>query len=73
MDIILFTGGVGENQMECRREVCKDMEFMGIELDNEVNAKVRGEEAIISDVYKRQLLWSGLISGILVYIVLYNK
>ena len=48
VDIILFTGGVGENQMECRREVCKDMEFMGIELDNEVNAKVRGEEAIIS-------------------------
>ena len=48
VDIILFTGGVGENQMECRREVCKDMEFMGFELDNEVNAKVRGEEAIIS-------------------------
>ena len=48
VDIILFTGGVGENQMECRREVCKDMEFIGIELDNEVNAKVRGEEAIIS-------------------------
>ncbi len=48
VDIILFTGGVGENQMECRREVCKDMEFMGIELDNDVNAKVRGEEAIIS-------------------------
>ena len=43
VDIILFTGGVGENQMECRREVCKDMEFMGIELDNDVNAKVRGE------------------------------
>ena len=48
VDIILFTGGVGENQMECRREVCKDMEYMGIELDNDINAKVRGEEAIIS-------------------------
>ena len=48
VDIIMFTGGVGENQMECRREVCKDMEFMGIELDNDVNAKVRGEEAVIS-------------------------
>ena len=52
VDIILFTGGVGENQMECRREVCKDMEFMGIELDNEVNAKVRGEEATISPASK---------------------
>ena len=30
------------------QQVCKDMEFMGIELDNDVNAKVRGEEAIIS-------------------------
>ena len=48
VDIILFTGGVGENQMECRREVCKDMEFMGIKLDSAVNAKVRGEEAVIS-------------------------
>ena len=48
VDIILFTGGVGENQFECRREVCKDMEFMGVELDNAVNAKIRGEEAIIS-------------------------
>ena len=48
VDIILFTGGVGENQFECRESVCKDMEFMGIKLDNNVNAKVRGEEAIIS-------------------------
>ena len=48
VDIILFTGGVGENQFECRREVCKDMEFMGIELDNALNDKIRGEETIIS-------------------------
>ena len=48
VDIILFTGGVGENQFECRESVCKYMEFMGIKLDNNVNAKVRGEEAIIS-------------------------
>ena len=48
VDIILFTGGVGENQFECRESVCKDMEFMGIKLDSAVNAKVRGEEAIIS-------------------------
>ena len=48
VDIILFTGGVGENQFESRESVCKDMEFMGIKLDNNVNAKVRGEEAIIS-------------------------
>ena len=49
VDIILFTGGVGEkSDGNVAVKFCKDMEFMGIELDNDVNAKVRGEEAIIS-------------------------
>lgn len=46
-DIILFTGGVGENQANCRSEVCEGLEFMGVKIDLEKN-KVRGEEAIIS-------------------------
>ena len=47
VDIILFTGGVGENQANCRSEVCEGLEFMGVKIDLEKN-KVRGEEAIIS-------------------------
>lgn len=47
VDIILFTGGVGENQTNCRSEVCEGLEFMGVKIDLEKN-KVRGEEAIIS-------------------------
>lgn len=47
-DIIVFTAGVGENQASMRSEVCKGMEWMGIKLDEEKNAKVRGVEAIIS-------------------------
>ncbi len=47
VDVILFTGGVGENQASCRAGVCKGLEFMGVKLDAEKN-KVRGEEAIIS-------------------------
>ena len=47
LDIILFTGGVGENQANCRSEVCEGLEFMGVKIDLEKN-KVRGEEAIIS-------------------------
>ena len=47
VDIILFTGGVGENQINCRSEVCEGLEFMGVKIDLEKN-KVRGEEAIIS-------------------------
>jgi len=47
VDIIVFTGGVGENQTGLRAEVCEPLGFMGVEIDLEAN-KVRGEEAIIS-------------------------
>lgn len=47
VDIIVFTGGVGENQASARWAACESLEFMGIKLDAERN-KVRGEEAIIS-------------------------
>ena len=48
VDTILFTGGVGENQSNCREAVCEGMEYMGIKLDQTMNLKIRGEEAIIS-------------------------
>ena len=47
VDIIVFTGGVGENQASCRAAACEGLEFMGVKLDAEKN-KVRGEEVIIS-------------------------
>lgn len=37
-DIIVFTGGVGENQMGLREDVCATLGFMGVEIDKEVNA-----------------------------------
>lgn len=48
LDILVFTGGVGENQSSTREYVCKNMEYMGIELDEELNASVRSKEVIIS-------------------------
>lgn len=48
VDILVFTGGVGENQHVTRRDVCRNMEFMGIELDEELNASVRAKEVVIS-------------------------
>ncbi|MDD2799009.1 MAG: acetate kinase [Bacteroidales bacterium] len=48
VDTIVFTGGVGENQTQLRAEVCKGLEFMGIEIDEEINKNTRGDEAIIS-------------------------
>ncbi|HIX74639.1 MAG TPA: acetate kinase [Candidatus Parabacteroides intestinipullorum] len=47
-DILVWTGGVGENQWETRRAVCQDMEYMGMKIDVEKNHGLRGEEAIIS-------------------------
>ena len=48
LDILVFTGGVGENSDTMRRAVCKDMEYMGIELDDELNNSIRSKEAVIS-------------------------
>lgn len=48
VDIIVFTGGVGENQTGLRANVCAPLGFMGVTLDNDVNAKTRGTETVIS-------------------------
>lgn len=48
VDIVVFTGGVGENQASCRSEVCSGLQFMGINIDEEVNNGIRGKEAVIS-------------------------
>ena len=48
VDVILFTGGVGENQSDCRETACKGLEFMGVKIDKEVNQTIHGDEAIIS-------------------------
>jgi acetate kinase len=48
VDIIVFTGGVGENQTGLRADVCEPLKFMGIEINKELNAKTRGTETVIS-------------------------
>lgn len=48
VDIIVFTGGVGENQTGLRANVCAPLGFMGVTLDKDVNAKTRGTETVIS-------------------------
>lgn len=48
VDVILFTGGVGENQSDIREAVCEGLEYMGVELDEEKNNSTRGDEAVIS-------------------------
>ena len=48
VDLVIFTGGVGENSSDLRRWVCKDMEFMGIKIDDSINDATHGDNAIIS-------------------------
>jgi acetate kinase len=48
VDILIFTGGVGENQWTTRAEVCRNMEYMGLLFDEEKNKNERGREIVLS-------------------------
>lgn len=48
LDLVVFTGGVGENSDEMREGVCKGLEFMGVEFDAETNKGARGVDKILS-------------------------
>jgi len=45
LDVLVFTGGIGENAAEVREEVCKNMRYLGIELDD---LKNENNETVIS-------------------------
>jgi len=48
VDVIVFTGGVGENMTEMRESVCEGLGFMGVKIDKAINAKSHGVEVLIS-------------------------
>ncbi len=48
VDLILFTGGIGENAWFQREAICDGLEFLGTKLDPEANQKYAGEDGIIS-------------------------
>lgn len=48
VDIILFTGGVGENQADMREAFCNGLEYLGVDLDKEKNNGIHGDETVIS-------------------------
>jgi acetate kinase len=48
VDLIVFTGGIGENGSETREEICRDFEYLGLEFDKNKNEGCRGVEKIIS-------------------------
>jgi acetate kinase len=46
VDAVIFTGGIGENSPDVRRESCKDLEFLGIAIDDASNASDEKEKTI---------------------------
>jgi len=48
VDIVVFTGGIGENGDDTRREICSDFEYLGLEFDPEKNKGLRSKAAVIS-------------------------
>lgn len=50
LDALVFTGGIGENAVEVREEVCKNMDYLGIKLDS---LKNESGEKLISDSSSR--------------------
>jgi len=48
IDLLIFTAGVGENDFNARKMICTGMEYLGIEIDTEVNHGVKGKDLVIS-------------------------
>ncbi len=48
VDLIIMTGGIGENSTNARKMILNDMNYLGVNFDNEKNDTIRGEDAVIS-------------------------
>ena len=48
VDLIIFTGGIGENDFDTRKRILQDLDFLGLEFDPERNDGFRGKEAILT-------------------------
>ncbi len=57
LDAVLFTGGIGENSGELRAEVCEELEFMGIQLDEKENDYNTGSDHKISVPGQKVEVW----------------
>ena len=57
VDAVLFTGGIGENDAAIRAGVCKDMDYLGIKINDEVNNATRGELKRISADDSKVQVW----------------
>jgi acetate kinase len=57
-EAVVFAGGIGENAPEIREEICRGLEWMGVELDDAANARmVNGAEGRITTPSSRLAVW----------------
>ncbi len=49
LDMIIFTGGIGENDALARANVCSTLGYLGVDFNNEINDKIHGDEAILTN------------------------
>ena len=57
LDAVIFTGGIGENAPDVRESVCADMDYLGIKINNELNATIRGKTCKISTDDSKVQVW----------------
>lgn len=57
LDAVIFTGGIGENAPEVRGDACRNMEYLGIRLDEEANNSTKGVLAKISAPDSKVEVW----------------
>jgi acetate kinase len=48
LDVLVFTGGVGENDFNIRRMICQNMEYLGLKFDEVANHGIKGQDRVIS-------------------------
>ena len=48
MDVLVMTGGIGENAWFMREAILENMEFFGIKIDKKLNESIMGDAAVIS-------------------------
>mgnify|MGYP000078489797 CR=1 FL=1 len=55
VDAIVFTAGVGENDIQTRKDICSYLGYLGVEIDDEAN-NVRGEMRVISPGFQSKVM-----------------
>lgn len=57
LDAIVFTGGIGENDVTMREKICAKLSALGVQLNKEVNASSRGKEVLLSSEDSKVQVW----------------